>query len=70
MAAEQSVSALRLRASAALLLLWMAVIALGWPVPFMAWDHLDLVPMLQALREGGLGPASPAALPCCRSPCC
>lgn len=32
-------------------LLWMT---LAWRVPMMLWDHLDLVPMLTAARDGTL----------------
>jgi hypothetical protein len=39
-------------AVAALALLAMT---LRWHVPMMLWDHLDLVPILQAAREGALG---------------
>lgn len=35
----------------ALALLWAA---LRWRVPMMLWDHLDLLPMLQAWRDGNL----------------
>lgn len=39
---------------ASALLAWLGLIALNWPIPFMAWDHLDLVPMLQAFQREGL----------------
>ena len=35
----------------AMALLWAA---LRWHVPIMLWDHLDLLPMLQAWRDGHL----------------
>ena len=38
-------------------LLAMALLAmtLAWHVPMMLWDHLDLVPLLEAARNGNLG---------------
>jgi hypothetical protein len=44
-------------ASAAFAALAFALLAmtLRWHVPMMLWDHLDLVPMLQAARDGTLG---------------
>jgi hypothetical protein len=39
----------------AALALALLAMTLRWLVPMMLWDHLDLVPMLQAAREGALG---------------
>ncbi len=39
----------------AALALALLAMTLRWHVPMMLWDHLDLVPMVQASREGALG---------------
>jgi hypothetical protein len=39
----------------AALALALLAMTLRWHVPMMLWDHLDLVPMVQAAREGTLG---------------
>ena len=44
-----------LRGAGALLALALLAMALRWRVPMMLWDHLDLVPMLEAARAGTLG---------------
>lgn len=44
-----------MRVAFALLALALLAMTLRWHVPMMLWDHLDLVPMLQAAREGALG---------------
>lgn len=54
MQSEPSRAAPSVRWAALALMLWLSLVALLWPIPFMAWDHLDLVPMLQALHRGGL----------------
>jgi hypothetical protein len=32
----------------------LLVMTIAWHVPMMLWDHLDLVPMLEALQQGNL----------------
>lgn len=44
-----------LQAAFAALALALLAMTLRWHVPMMLWDHLDLVPMVQAAREGALG---------------
>jgi hypothetical protein len=44
-----------LQATFAALALALLAMTLRWHVPMMLWDHLDLVPMVQAARDGTLG---------------